>query len=553
MAVPSDTLEGAGSTRSTVAAPAPAGSRAVVAAMARPAFYRGQAGRVVRVELRETHLSWVFLAGELAYKVKKPLRMPFVDFSTLARRREMCREEVRLNRRLAPDIYLGVRSIVPHGEGYALSSEDDPRAVEYAVEMRRFDESRTLAALLARGEATPADMDRIAGCLAAFHASVEHGAVWHEAGLTVKRRLDETFETLLAVGGRMLERGSLASLERWATACLAGRRDELERRARAGRMRHGHGDLRADHVLLGADGTVKVVDCVEFDRDLRFVDVGADVSFLVMELEANGASFLADRLLAAYREAGGDPGDDALIAFFVAERALVRAKVAFLRSDQLFTTDPERPALLAQGRALVALAERAAWRSRRLHVLAFCGVAASGKSVLARLLARETGLSVIGSDVTRKSLARLAPTARGDRGLYSAAQSRRTYDELGRRAAAAAAADGGVIVDATLRDREDRAAFRRGHGAATPVVFVECRAPAAVVERRARERLLDPRRESDATPAIARRQIVEFAPLDEVPAEAHIVLRTDRPPERVLEDLRSLLDARLVSAHRPSE
>jgi aminoglycoside phosphotransferase family enzyme len=236
----------------------------VCAAIARPDFYPDPPDRV---DVRETHISSVFLAGDRAYKLKKPLVLEFLDYGTPQRRREMCEEEVRLNRRLAPDLYLGVRAVAESADGLVLAAEDDPRAVDYLVEMRRFDEQRTLAAKLERGELKRGEIVAVARILAEFHARARRVAAVGVPALAVERRMTENFHELLAIVEQRAEIERVLSLERFAHAWVVAHAQMLDARARRGFVRDVHGDLRAEHVLL--DETVQVVDCIEFDRALR--------------------------------------------------------------------------------------------------------------------------------------------------------------------------------------------------------------------------------------------------------------------------------------------
>jgi aminoglycoside phosphotransferase family enzyme len=202
-------------------------------------------------DVRETHISWVFLAGRRAYKVKKPVVLPFLDYGTPARRRIMCRAEVALNRRLAPDVYIGVRSLVPAGGGrLRLGGEDDPTAVDYAVEMRRYAEADTLRARLAAGTAGPAELAAVGERLAAFHAAAEP-RLRPDGAEAVKRALDDNFATLRTLVTAPEHRASVTQAERSAGALLTAAWGELNARAAAGRVRDGYGDLRLEHVLLG--------------------------------------------------------------------------------------------------------------------------------------------------------------------------------------------------------------------------------------------------------------------------------------------------------------
>ena len=509
------------------------------AALACPSFYPHRPASVV---VRETHISWVFLAGERAYKLKKPVVLPFLDYRTPARRREMCREEVRLNRRLAPNVYLGVRAVARGANGFELAAEDDPRAVDYLVEMRRYDEQRTLAARLARGELKRAEVEAVAVALADFHA--------HARSITVRaplraleRRIAENFHELLALTEQRGENARTLELMHFTHAFLGAHARSLEARARRGRVVEGHGDLRAEHVLL--DGSGQIVDCVEFDPALRELDVADDLAFLVMDLAARGGEQFAQALVRAYRGAGGDPGADALIAFYAAHRALVRAKVALLRAKQEAPSSAVRGREHAAARDLVELAERFAWQARLPLAIVVCGVPAAGKSTLAQALAAASGLPHLSSDATRKQLVGVDRHQRAPDAGYSPAFSRRTYAELGHRAAGVIVSHGGVLIDATFRHRADRDAFADAFADAAPVLFVECRAPARVLAERAARRDRNPARVSDASVTVVARERGSFEPLDEVAPEAHLMVRTDRPCDGVVTELVALLDRRI--------
>jgi aminoglycoside phosphotransferase family enzyme/predicted kinase len=497
------------------------------------------------VEVHETHISWVFLAGELAYKLKKPLVTDFVDYGTPERRRAMCEEEVRLNRRLAPDTYLGVRGVATSDAGAELTAPGDPRAVDFVVEMRRYDLDQTLAAWLERGELDSERVRAVAGVLARFHAQAPRLEGTDAAALAVERRFDRNVHELLACADQRGEIGRVHDLERFAHSFITRHVQTFLARANRGCIREVHGDLRAEHVVL--NGTVQIVDCVEFDRGLRELDVADDLAFLVFDLIARGHDRLGRVLVDAYRHAGGDPGDDSLIAFYACHRALVRAKVALVRADQLPATGAERGDQSAYSRDLILLAERFAWQARLPLVIVVCGVPGSGKSHLAGALAELSGLPHLSSDITRKQLAGLRATQRAPAERYSTAWNARTYAELARRTTKACRASRGAVVDATFRRLSDRRAFESAFGGEAPLLFIECQAPRAVLEKRARQRERDPESVSDADAAIVLRELDRWEPLDEVPAGAHLALRTDRPAEQIVSDVLALLDRRLLA------
>jgi hypothetical protein len=515
----------------------------LVSAMLEPGLY---AHGPASVELRETHISWVFLAGDLAYKVKKPLVLPFLDYGTVERRREMCHEEVRLNRRLAPRIYLRVIGVARDDERWRLTAEDDPAACEYAVEMRRVEERRSLAALAAAGTLRAEHVSATAAVLAAFHAAAPPAARERRRLAVLEATLDENVVTLRDSGLGVIEPSRLDAAEHFTRAFLAARRDQLEARAEGGLLRDCHGDLRAEHVIVPEQGDVYIYDCIEFSPELRQIDVAADIAFLVMDLTRLGAEALALLLIADYRRAGGDPGDDALLFFFASYRAWVRAKVACIRAQELSDGDAELERVRGEAGELMRLGHRFAWRSRGPLVLVLCGVSGTGKTTVAQELAAVSGWEHLSSDVTRKRLSGLEPTERGGAELYSRTRTIETYRELGTSAAARLERDRGVIVDATFHLLEERDAFRTGLGDRGPLLFVECRAPEALLLARIRERALQSDRVSDADADVLERQLAEFEPLDEVPRRWRADLQTEAQPADLVADLEAIVDASLL-------
>ncbi|HST33722.1 MAG TPA: AAA family ATPase [Solirubrobacteraceae bacterium] len=486
------------------------------------------------LEQRETHASWVFLAGRDAYKIKKPVKLEFLDYSTPALRRAACLEEVRINRELAGATYLGVRAIVRTPAGLVLGEEDDPRALEYVVQMRRFEESRTLQGLIEAGKLRDRDIRETARRLARFH---ERAPVTRDAEpAQVLERWQRNLHELEAIVDPA--RWRLHLVREFAHAFVAAHVAKLNERLREGRVRDGHGDLRCEHVLL-ADG-VQIVDRIEFDPRLRQLDVGADLAFLAMDLEANGEPGAARLLLEQYRRAGGSPGEDALLAFHAAYWALVRAKVAMIAAGS--SGDQAR---LGEAERLRALAERLRWRARGPLALIVCGPAASGKSTLAGELAERSGLTVIASDQVRKRLAGIRPEERAGAEHYSARFTLATYAALGEAARAHLAQGEGVILDATCRTVEQRSALLGAiEGVAERVLLVQCQVSLATAMRRARERMGEPGRISDATPEIVEAQYGEFQPPSELTAERLLALDCEAPLERQANEVTLALDRR---------
>ncbi len=508
-------------------------------ALADPATYGAQPP----LELHETHASWVFLVGERAYKVKKPLALGFLDYSTLALRRAACREEVSVNRELAPEVYLGVRAIVPAAGGYELAPEHAAAAVEYAVEMRRFRDADTLAGLIDQHALTGGQLRAVADRLAVFHRAaprVPGGEVSAVLGMW-RANVAELAE----LSGGQRTRAELA--EGFGEAFLLAHGGEVERRRAAGLTRDGHGDLRCEHVLPGPP--VTVVDRIEFDPALRHTDVACDLAFLAMDLEASGARWAAAELLEAYAQQGLDPGSPELQAFYGAHRALVRAKVALIAAGE--QRGRARAPHLAEARSLWDLGEQLCWRARAPLAVVICGPAASGKSTLASGLSRRSGLPVVSSDALRKQAAGIPPTQRGATALYAPAVTRATYERLGQEALGVLARGPGVIVDATCRSRDSRGLLLdRLDRPGLSRLVVLCELPRELALARAARRAQHAAHVSDATPQVVAEQYRSFQALDELPRGSVLTLDTTQQLEVQLAALTRGVDGVLAARGR---
>ena len=462
-----------------------------------------------RVEIRQTHISVVFLTGEDAFKIKKPVALGFLDFSTLERRRHSCREEVRLNRRLAPGVYRGVVPIVEDADGrLRIGSEpEEEGAVEWAVRMRRLPDEATLLARLRAGELQPAMLRALARRLARFHARAPRSARIAHFGTwgVIERNAAENFAQSAGLVGTTLSRQVHDRLAALTQAELERHRRVIAERAQRGVPCETHGDLHLDHVYAFPDREppedLVVIDCIEFNERFRHADPIADVAFLAMDLRFYWRGDLADAFTEAYIRAAGDEEGRRLLPFYVAYRAAVRAKVAGFELDEAEIPDDERRDALRRARAHWLLALGALERpGRRPCLLLVGGLPGTGKTTLAHGLARAAGFRVIRSDVVRKELAGVAPDAsdpsRFEEGIYTPAFTERTYAECLRRAEEALFAGERVVVDATFRERARREAFADAARAlGVPSAFAVTTASAGVV----RDRLA--RRERDASDA----------------------------------------------------
>ncbi|MCL4798813.1 MAG: AAA family ATPase [Burkholderiales bacterium] len=456
----------------------------LIAALADPARYPHP---VERVERLETHISWVLLAGEYAYKIKKPVDLGFLDFTTLEARRRFCEEELRLNRRTAPGLYLEVVPITGDAADPALGG--DAPAIEYAVKMRRFDQAGLLDRVAKRGELTPALVDRIARAMAAFHGEVAVAAPDSPFGRPdgVAAPALANFEHVARLVGESPDRAQLARLREWTEREGERLAPAFAERKAGGFVRECHGDLHLGNIAL-VDGAPTPFDCIEFNADLRWIDVMNEVAFLVMDLLDHRLDPAAHRCLNAYLEATGDYGGLGVLRYYLVYRAMVRAKVACIRGHQPGVSDAVRGESEREYRGYLHLAERLSRLGGAALVLMH-GLSGSGKTTVAQALLERIGAVRIRSDVERKRLHGLAAEARTGSavagGIYSADATRRTYARLGEAAAAAVRARWPAIVDATFLRRPERDEFRalaRELGARFAILA--CAAPEPVLRER---------------------------------------------------------------------
>lgn len=468
--------------------------------------------RPERVEIVHTHVSVVCLAGESVYKLKKPLVLPFLDYSTLERRRFACEEEVRLNRRLCPGLYLGVMPLAR--DGVRLRFGGDGEVVDFAVHMRRLPEERMLDRLLAAGLAGPETLDALAGVVVAFHARARRGPDVAAAGdpAALAEEAQANFDACRPHVPGVFPEELLAAAEAASRAAFRQLVPVLRRRREQGRVVEGHGDLHARNVCVVEP--IQVYDCIEFAAGFRCLDTAAEHAFLAMDLRHRGHPALAWRYLATCARLGPDPELLAIVPPLVAYRAMVRAKVAALAlaGGDLGATDRDgarRSALRHLRLAAAALVEA---RGRAFVVV--LGVPASGKSHLAACLAEATGWPLLATDPLRKELAGVAPTARAVPGLYDPAMSDRVYATLLERAERAARPPVAVaILDGNFATRARRAeAVAMARSAGARVLFV----PVAIAESVALARLAERARRGDSTSdadlAVYRRRRAEFEP-----------------------------------------
>jgi hypothetical protein len=454
--------------------------------------------RVGRITLLTTHISWVLLAGPYAYKLKRPVDLGFVDYSTKERRERFCHEEVRLNRRLTQGVYLGVVAVVRTASGVRLGG--DGEVIDHAVKMRRLPQRAMLNRLLARGAATPEQAAAIGRLIARFHDAAPRALPADPGGAaTVRENTAENFRQMRQYVGRTITPQQDAVITAYTERFLQNERGFLDARHAGGWVRDVHGDLRSDNICLGRG--IQAFDCIEFSRRLRIEDVAAEVAFLAMDFDWWGYPDLARAFVGAYAADGAGPELSILLPFYQCYRAYVRGKVESLRLDQPDLTPAAARATADRARRYFALA--ATYARPRPTLLLVGGLSGTGKSVIAGRLGAILGWPVYSSDRLRKAPAGVRATdsraAPYGAGLYAPAMTEAVYRSLRDHAAHDLRQGRSVILDATFLRQEQRAAatsLATAHGAA--VAMILCAAPKTVVKARLAARAADATAVSDA-------------------------------------------------------
>ena len=463
----------------------------------------------------ETHISWLLLTGDYVYKIKKPVNFGFLDFSSLARRKHFCEEEMRLNSRLAPQVYLQVARITgstetPHIDG-------NGPAQEYAVKMRQFDNAGLFDRLIRDGLLSRQIISDTATILARFHDSIpiaEADSTFGEPA-AVHHPVCENFAQLQQHAANLLnkddQRQRFERIQQWSEKSFAELEATFSQRKRDGFIRECHGDLHLGNIVL-IDGQVTPFDGIEFNANLRWIDIISEMAFLCMDLHDHGRSDLAHRLLNAWLEITGDYAGLAVLRYYQCYRAMVRAKVAALRGEQAASGDSEK-----QIDNYLQLAERYTQASKPA-LLIMHGLSGSGKSWLSQALLESSGAIRLRSDVERKRLAGLDPLARSGSapgaGLYSAEATRRTFEQLAQLARQLLQAGCTMIVDATFIRRAERDRFwRLADALGIPFRIVHCETDTDTLRQRIRSRQREGRDASEAGLAVLDMQLAQQEPL----------------------------------------
>ncbi|MBI5562316.1 MAG: AAA family ATPase [Deltaproteobacteria bacterium] len=456
---------------------------ALIASLLEPGAYPE---RTAEVRLVQTHISYVFMVADTVYKIKKPVDFGFLDFTTLALRRHFCEEEVRLNRRLAPDAYLGVVPITVEQGRAVVGGRGEP--VEYAVRMRRIPDDDLLLSAIRRGAATPETIRRVAERIAAFHKTAASDGHISECGSieVIRINASENFAQTAGFIGRLISPDGYAGIKAYAEGFLKENAPLFSRRVEGGFIRDCHGDIHTEHIAI-TDG-IEIIDCVEFNERFRFSDMISDAAFLSMDLDYLGRHDLGRVFEEAYLLATDDREGAPLVGFYKCYRAYVRAKVAGLKSMEEEVGGEERRAAGIDAMRHFRLASLYAHGGYRPLLVIICGLPGAGKTTLAKAVSEAAGMPVVSSDLVRKGLAGIRPDEdRGfgyGQGIYTEEWTAKTYQTIVEQAKAYLRQGRPVIMDASFaRRRYLDAALGAAAVAGADACVIECRASDETVMR----------------------------------------------------------------------
>lgn len=488
----------------------------ILKSLLKPEAYPEPAGSI---ELVQTHVSYIFLTDRYAYKIKKPVDFGFLNFSTIDRRRFYCSEEVRLNRRLCPDMYEGVTELRETASGAAFHGNG--QILDYAVKMKRLPADRMLDRLVDTQLITSADMKNISRVIADFHRSAATSPNISEYGRIerIMYNWQENFDQCLAFEDTTLPAPDRELIRSWVSAFIEENRPLFEQRHDDGFIRECDGDIHLENICL-VDDSVYIFDCIEFNERFRCCDTAADIAFLLMDLDFHRRHDLSGEVITEYVRSSGDSGATGLIDFYKVYRAFVRGKVESLRMKDADIDAAERAQAGLRAECYFRLAcgyIQRLWLKPALFIT--CGVMGTGKSTLARQLSFELGISSHSSDTVRKRSAGLPAEApvrdEFGAGLYSSRITDDTYAELFRRAAGELSQGRSVIVDASFIRRRHRDQFAAlAHGSEVPLIILQLTCGEAEQRRRLSDREASGASVSDGRPGLLEQQSAAFEPPD---------------------------------------
>ncbi|MEK6776308.1 MAG: AAA family ATPase [bacterium] len=492
----------------------------ILKAMKDPGFYPDHPSRV---EILETYISTLFVTDGFVYKIKKPVNFGFLDFTGLSARKFFCEQEVLLNQRLSPNVYLDVVEIRKTDRGFTLASGGP--AVEYAVKMRRLPKERMMDVLLQQGKIREDTVRKIALLLIGFHsrAHTDPEISIYGSPQRISKNTEENFNQSESFVGDCISPEAYHRISDFTRRFIGQHAPLLRKRMQENKIRDGHGDIRMEHICI--DDPIVIFDCVEFNRRFRYIDVASDLAFLAMDLDFHKARDLSRHLVRTYVDYTHDLDLLKLIRFYKCYRAYVRGKVESFNYNDTHLPDEERKAALASAQAYFTLAD--SYAGGRPYLMIMTGLTGTGKTTVAEPLSREMDAALFQSDRIRKELADIPVEEHRfesfDQGIYSAEFTRRTYQALMHKAEEALKNQQSVIMDATFLKKEDRVqAYRIAEQIGVPFFVIEVTCPEQEVERRLSLRLQQAGVSSDGRWEIYQAQKQTAEPVTEVPAENKI-------------------------------
>ncbi len=516
----------------------------IVQALLRPETYPHRPSHITHLQ---THISHIFLTGGLVYKVKKPIRYDFLDFSTLAKRGYFCRQEVKLNRRLTHNLYLGMARITEDKTRLAVNGRG--RVVEYAVLMREMPQDRMMNRLLAAGQVGGKEIKDLVRILVPFYGNAQTGGAVNQDGrvAVIRKNTEENFIETRPFVGKLVSPKDYQLVLRYTRRFIDQNHSLFEQRIAENRIRDGHGDLHSGNICLEPE--IQIYDCLEFNHRFRYSDVACDLAFLAMDLDFYGYPVLSRLLVREYVGLAQDPEAKRLMNFYKCYRACVRAKIHSFASAESEIPPKERGGHRRQARRYFQLALTYARADRSVPLIVFFGLMGTGKTTLAQALSRKTGWKVISTDRVRKQLARLKPTVQQPepfgQGIYSRDRSEETYRVLRQEAERLLKQGHPIILDGSYKKQKERQALlelARSLGA--DIRFVECRAPVTLIRQRLEARRRDPRAVSDGRWELYRAQRADFDPTGDIIPQHGFRIRMDQPPDDLARKILSYFGVR---------
>lgn len=511
---------------------------AIFEAMESPDFYPHT---VSTIEQRDTHISKVFLTGNYTYKIKKPVNLEFLDFTTLEKRRHFCWREINLNRRLAPDVYLDVVPITFKDGRYHMAGAGS--IVEYAVKMRQLAETSSMLQLVRQRKLEKGSIDALAGVLAKFYSQASTSESINTVGCrdTVSINCEENFRQTEKFVSKIIDERLFLIIQAATRAFLQRRRSLFQRRVEHGKIRDCHGDLRSGHIYF-SDG-IKIIDCIEFNDRFRYADITSDLAFLAMDLDFEESSQTAQHLMNTYLEYTKDEEMLILLDFYKCYRAYVRVKVNCFHLQEEGLLTKTRSKLIRETERYLKLAYRYAVQFTRPTIWVVCGLPAGGKSTIAKEMARAFSVKILQSDRVRKQLLdvptdepRVLPF---ESGIYSKEAGSLTYGKLMILAQGVVEKGGSVILDATFSHQHQRdEVIRLARDMDANILFIECVASYEMLKKRLAEREKNAGI-SDARLRHLKQLKAHYEPLGELQNDMHLKINTAESLETCMRQILS--------------